>query len=117
GVSPGRRRSGSRARSRSRSAPRRPDVEAATEALLSCPACGTRLGPSFLACPTCNRLVHAERLKQLGREAEDATARGALPEALAAWRTARALLPAGPRQPPPGRAEIQPPPRAGAAGP
>jgi len=52
----------------------------------------------FLACPTCNRLVHAERLKQLGREAEDATARGALPEALAAWRTARDLLPAGSRQ-------------------
>ena len=64
----------------------------------ACPGCGTRLGPAFLACPTCLRLVHADRLKQLATDAEAAHARGLESEALAAWREARDLLPPGSRQ-------------------
>jgi len=64
----------------------------------SCPACGTRIGVTFLACPNCQRLVHADRLTRLAADAEAATASGTLSEALRAWREARDLLPSGSRQ-------------------
>jgi Zn-dependent protease len=64
----------------------------------SCPACGTRIGVTFLACPSCHRLVHADRLTRLAADAEAATASGTLSEALRAWREARDLLPSGSRQ-------------------
>jgi Zn-dependent protease len=64
----------------------------------TCPGCGTRLGPAFLACPNCLRLVHADRLKRLAADAEAADARGLGSDALAAWREARDLLPPGSRQ-------------------
>ena len=40
------------------------------------PGCGTELAPSFLICPSCHRLVHAETLKRLADEAERAMAAG-----------------------------------------
>jgi Zn-dependent protease len=64
----------------------------------SCAACGTRIGPSLLACPACHGLLYADRLKQLARDAEQASAGGAPSAALAAWREARDLLPEGSRQ-------------------
>jgi Zn-dependent protease len=64
----------------------------------ACASCGARIGPSLLACPACLRLVHAERLQELARRAEEASAAGDPSAALAAWREARDLLPPGSRQ-------------------
>jgi Zn-dependent protease len=64
----------------------------------TCPACGTELAEVLLACPACRRLVHADELKRLAAAAAGAEARGDGPGALAAWREALALLPAGTRQ-------------------
>jgi len=72
--------------------------QTAPKGAVPCPECGSELGRSLLACPSCGRLVHAERLRSLASEAEDAAARGNGPAALAAWRTALELLPAGSRQ-------------------
>ena len=52
----------------------------------------------MLACPGCHRLVHADSLRRLAAEAEDATARGELSRALAAWRGALDLLPPASQQ-------------------
>ena len=61
----------------------------------ACSGCGTQLAPELLTCPTCQRLVHADRLRQCADEAE----RAATPvEALVAWRSALELLPASTRQ-------------------
>ena len=57
---------------------------------LVCPACGTQLSPAFLSCPVCHRLVHADELKRLAIQAEQATDDAT---ALAAWRRALELLP------------------------
>jgi Zn-dependent protease len=64
----------------------------------SCPACGSEIAPSLLTCPSCHRLVHAERLKALAAAAEAAERAGALPAALDSWREAIALLPPETRQ-------------------
>lgn len=64
----------------------------------ACAGCGTALSPALLACPACKRLRYAERLKELAAEAEQAVQRGALSDALQAWRDARDLLPAEARQ-------------------
>jgi Zn-dependent protease len=63
-----------------------------------CAGCGTELGSSVLVCPSCHRLVHAERLKELAAEAGRADDAGDLTGALTAWRSALELLPAGTRQ-------------------
>ena len=63
-----------------------------------CPDCGTELAASFLTCPSCHRLVHAESLKRLAGEAERATAAGEAVAARDAWRQALDLLPRGSRQ-------------------
>lgn len=63
-----------------------------------CPQCGTEMSPTLLGCPNCGRLVHAERLKALAAEAEQAERSGDYPAALAAWRQALLLLPPGTRQ-------------------
>ncbi|MBU8898435.1 site-2 protease family protein [Corallococcus sp. H22C18031201] len=63
-----------------------------------CEGCGSELGPRLLTCPSCLRLVHARTLQRLAAEAEAATARQALTEALGAWRQALDLLPAGTSQ-------------------
>lgn len=59
---------------------------------MRCPGCGTEVSPARQSCPLCHALVHAEELKRLAREAEEAeTERPA--EALNAWRSALELLP------------------------
>ena len=50
---------------------------------------------AFLACPSCGRLVHGERLKALALAAEAATRAGDTRAALATWRDALSLLPKG----------------------
>jgi Zn-dependent protease len=66
--------------------------------MTACPACGTHVAPSLLACPGCQQLLHADTLKDLAAEAEVAAQEGDLSAALAAWRRAQPLLPAGSRQ-------------------
>ena len=60
-----------------------------------CSACATELAPNLLVCPACHALVHRERLTSLARDAEAEPDRE---KALALWRQALALLPAGSRQ-------------------
>lgn len=67
-------------------------------AIVICSACGTQVAPGLLACPGCRRLVHADDLKRLAAEAEQAARADDLSTALAAWRRAMELLPAGSRQ-------------------
>lgn len=66
--------------------------------MTACAQCGTQLAPSLLACPACGRLVHADVLTRLADTAKEAAGRGAIPEALAAWREALDLLPPGSKQ-------------------
>jgi Zn-dependent protease len=63
-----------------------------------CPACGAEVAPALLSCPRCRRLVHAEALKRLAEEAEEAERAGELSTALVAWRSALELLPSQSRQ-------------------
>lgn len=65
---------------------------------LRCGGCGWEVAPDFLSCPSCRRLVHAERLKALSAEAERAEGDGRAGDALRLWREALALLPADSRQ-------------------
>jgi len=51
------------------------------------------VAPALLACPSCQRLVHADELKRLAAAAEQATQAGDSSAALAAWREALDLLP------------------------
>ena len=60
---------------------------------MTCPSCGTELGPARKSCPACHALVHADRLRQLAAEADRLTAQGEIRAALAAWREALDLLP------------------------
>jgi Zn-dependent protease len=64
----------------------------------NCSACGAELAASLLSCPSCRRLVHADRLKELAAEAEAAETRGDPTAALTAWNQAFPLLPPGTRQ-------------------
>ncbi len=68
------------------------------EAVPSCPECGAEIPPGFLSCPGCRRLVHAEDLKSLAAEAEEAERAGDLARALGAWRSALERLPRDSRQ-------------------
>jgi Zn-dependent protease len=52
----------------------------------------------MLACPGCGRLVHAEALTALAQAAREAADGGDISTALANWREALALLPAGSKQ-------------------
>ncbi|MES2982790.1 MAG: site-2 protease family protein [Verrucomicrobiota bacterium] len=61
----------------------------------NCLSCGTELATALLACPACGALVHAERLTQLAAAVDLAETPG---DALAQWREAYQLLPAGTRQ-------------------
>ena len=58
-----------------------------------CPQCGTHVAPALLACPSCQRLLHADDLKRLAADAERAGQTGDASAALAAWRQALQLLP------------------------
>lgn len=64
----------------------------------TCPECGAQIAASLRSCPACRRLIHGERLKELARLAEAATAEGELTEAISAWREALQLLPPESRQ-------------------
>lgn len=59
---------------------------------MRCPACGTEVSPARLSCPLCQALIHADELKRLAREAEDAEVERPV-EALTAWRRTLELLP------------------------
>jgi Zn-dependent protease len=61
-------------------------------------ACGTEVSPALLACPACQRLVHADYLKALAAAAERAAARGDRTEELATWRGVLERLPPGSNQ-------------------
>jgi Zn-dependent protease len=65
---------------------------------ISCPGCGSEIAPGLLCCPSCRRLVHAARLKELAEAAEDSEDARDLAGALGSWRDAAALLPPGTRQ-------------------
>jgi len=68
------------------------------EGAQSCRSCGTEIAPGLLACPSCRRLVHADRLNELAAAAEEAERRDEPTAALVAWREALALLPPQTRQ-------------------
>jgi len=63
-----------------------------------CPECAADIGAAALACPRCHRLVHRDALKNLAAAAEQATSAADPSGALAAWRSALALLPPRSRQ-------------------
>ena len=63
-----------------------------------CPGCGTEIAANLLACPSCHRLVHRERLEELAATAAAAERSGDLRTALGSWRDALDLLPPGSRQ-------------------
>jgi Zn-dependent protease len=69
-----------------------------TPQAVACPNCATELAPGLLNCPSCSRLVHAERLTELAATAGAAERAQAWSVALAAWREVAPLLPAGTRQ-------------------
>lgn len=58
-----------------------------------CPECRAELGPSQLACPSCQRLVHGDRLRELAAAAEAFEQAGENESAIARWREALTLLP------------------------
>ncbi len=64
----------------------------------TCAACGVELAPTLLSCPSCLRLVHADRLKALAEAAESAERDDNPSLALACWQEVIALLPRGTRQ-------------------
>jgi Zn-dependent protease len=63
-----------------------------------CSGCSTQMPPTLLSCPSCGRLVHANRLTELAATASMAEKTGDFGGALAAWREAELLLPNGSRQ-------------------
>ena len=63
-----------------------------------CDECGAELADGLLACPGCARLIHAAELRRLASEAEASEAKGDRTAALASWRRATELLPAGATQ-------------------
>jgi len=64
----------------------------------TCAACGTAFPAAMLSCPHCQRLVHADTLKQLGEQARAQAAAGEQAAELTTWRSMLALLPEGSRQ-------------------
>ena len=69
------------------------DAEAPGRVPFVCPQCGTQIAPAFLACPSCQRLFHADELKRLAATAQRAEQAGDPSGALTAWRQALDLLP------------------------
>ena len=60
---------------------------------MRCSGCGTEVSPARRSCPLCHGLIHADELRQLAREAEEAEAADRPADALTAWRRALELLP------------------------
>jgi len=73
------------------------DSPAVAETLL-CRGCGTHVARALLSCPTCHRLIHSDELKRLAQDADHAARNADPSRALASWRSALELLPAGSRQ-------------------
>ena len=65
---------------------------------VACAGCGSELPGALLACPACQRLVHADTLRRLAEEASAAAGSGDSPAALALWRRALELVPPDSRQ-------------------
>jgi Zn-dependent protease len=63
-----------------------------------CDECGAEIADGLLACPGCSRLLYAGELRRLASEAEASETKGELTAALASWRRATELLPAGATQ-------------------
>src|SRR5262249_36748222 len=63
-----------------------------------CSQCGTQHSPSARSCPVCHILLHADELRRLAGEADQAAQAGDASGALAAWRCALDLLPPSSRQ-------------------
>jgi Zn-dependent protease len=71
---------------------------AVSEAGVRCEGCGSEVSRNLLSCPACQRLVHADALKDFASRASAAANAGDLTGALAAWRSSLDLLPRGSRQ-------------------
>ncbi len=56
------------------------------------------MAASMLSCPSCNRLVYADRLKQISNDAAGKETAGDIAGALTAWREALTLLPTNTKQ-------------------
>ena len=63
-----------------------------------CAGCGTEVAPGALDCPACGRLVHAEALRKLAQDAEQATRTGDAAGAIRSWRSTLELVPQASRQ-------------------
>jgi len=70
----------------------------APAAALTCASCGTELAAGVLACPGCQRLIHAAALAGLKERADRAAAAGDLAAEAAAWTEALGLLPPSAQQ-------------------
>ena len=69
-----------------------------------CVQCATELSAGAVECPSCRRLVHTTKLRELARDAEAAERAGTIAAALELWRTAHSLLPPDSNQ---GRAVLE----------
>jgi Zn-dependent protease len=63
-----------------------------------CRSCRAEVPVTFLVCPSCHALVHAEALAKLATDAEAAAAANHTAHALGHWRNALQLLPPGTQQ-------------------
>jgi Zn-dependent protease len=63
--------------------------------VIRCADCGAEIAEGLRACPGCARLLYAEQLQGLARDADVAEAAGDLTAALVTWRRALELLPPG----------------------
>lgn len=68
-------------------------AEQASEGTRRCVRCQSELGPRQLACPACQTLVHADRLKSLAAEAKAAEGAGDKPRAVELWHETLSCLP------------------------
>ncbi|MCP5021465.1 MAG: site-2 protease family protein [bacterium] len=60
---------------------------------LECSNCGAEIAPGILTCPACKRLVHAERLGELSRQANELRQTEQWNQERDLWRSALELLP------------------------
>jgi Zn-dependent protease len=60
---------------------------------MTCPSCGGELPEAALSCPECRALVHAAKLEDLSRRAQEAWRLGQFAEERALWAESLVLLP------------------------
>jgi Zn-dependent protease len=63
-----------------------------------CSGCRQHMAASMLSCPSCHKLVYADRLKQISENAGKRESAGDIAGALSEWREALALLPESTKQ-------------------